>query len=95
MTRSPGHPYTLHTVPRGNVTEYIRARLKDKHPELYEQVVNKEITAAEAARRAGISKRKRRAEVYPDDINRRTFFFCCTYTTEKERAGLGLSRKRR
>lgn len=49
--------------------EYIRARLKDNHPDLFAQVINEEITAAEGARRAGIAKRKRRTDVYPDDIN--------------------------
>lgn len=42
-------------VDYGNSTEYIRTRLKDKDPELYSQVVNKEITAAEiGSRRIGI-----------------------------------------
>jgi hypothetical protein len=47
----------------------ILARLKDKNSELFSQVANNEISAAEGARRAGISKRKRRAEVYPEDIH--------------------------
>lgn len=50
---------SLRPAQRGNTREYAVARLdRDGHTELAEQVLNREITAAEARRQAGYEKRK-------------------------------------